>query len=315
MTASAEPARRVGLDVGGTKALGVVLGPDGAVIDEARADTPRGAGSVVALLDELAELARRLGAEGSVGVGVPGLVTTAGVMRAAPNLDGVADLDVAAGLGERIGMPVFVDNDATCAALAEWRLGHGAGIDDFVMVTLGTGIGGGIVSGGLLERGSNGFAGEIGHMVIDVNGIRCACGRIGCWETVGSGNGLGRLARAAATDGRLAAADPVTVTGEVVYTLAVAGDEQALAVIDEWADWVAIGLSNLTNILDPQMFVLGGGLATGADIYLPAIQRAFDQRLYQPELRTVPPVEFSTLGYRAGAIGAALLNSHRLTAG
>lgn len=315
MNADAVPARRVGIDVGGTKALGVALDRDGQVIDEARAVTPRGEGSVDALIEELAELTDRLRADGEVGVGVPGLVTTAGVMRAAPNLDGVADLDVAARLGERTGLEVSVDNDATCAALAEWRLGHGSGIDDFVMVTLGTGIGGGLVAGGVLQRGFNGFAGEIGHMMIDPSGLTCACGRTGCWETVGSGNGLGRLARAAAHEGRFAAGEGVAeVTGEVVYGLAVDGDVEAMAVVDEWADWVAIGLSNLTNILDPGMFVLGGGLATGADVYLPAIHRAFADRLYQPKLRTVPPVAFSTLGYRAGAIGAALLHTHRVAA-
>lgn len=312
MNAPARPARRVGLDVGGTKALGVALDPAGRVVSEARAATPRGDGSVDALIDELAELAERLGAQGSVGVGVPGLVTTAGVMRAAPNLDGVADLDVATRLSARTGLEVHVDNDATCAALAEWRLGHGNGIDDFVMVTLGTGIGGGLVAGGVLQRGFNGFAGEIGHMTIDPAGAACVCGRVGCWETVGSGSALGRLARSAAREGRLAVGDPTTVTGEVVYELAAGGDAEAVAVIAEWADCVAIGLSNLTNILDPGLFVLGGGLATGADIYLPAIERAFAERLYQPHLRTVPPVKFSPLLDRAGAIGAALLRTHRV---
>ena len=308
------PARRVGLDVGGTKALGVAIDPDGRIVDEARAATPRGVGSVEALLDELAELAERLGAVDGVGVGVPGLVTTAGVMRAAPNLDGVADLDVATRLAARTGLQVYVDNDATCAALAEWRLGRGDGIDDFVMVTLGTGIGGGLVAGGVLQRGCNGFAGEIGHMTIDPNGFACPCGRVGCWETVASGNGLRRLAREAAAGGRLAAADPDTVSGELVYDLAAGGDVEAGAVVDEWAGWVAVGLSNLTNILDPGVFVLAGGLATGADVYLPAIRAALGTRLYQSHLRPVPPVEFSTLGDRAGAIGAALLHTHRVAA-
>ena len=139
------------------------------------------------------------------------------------------------------------------------------GVTDMVMVTLGTGIGGGVVAGGHLIRGANGFTGEIGHMVVDPDGLPCPCGRRGCWERYASGSGLARLAREAAIGKRLrrvlqlAGGDPFNVRGENVQAAAREGDAEALGVIDQFGYWVALGLNNLTNLLDPQMFVLGGG--------------------------------------------------------
>jgi glucokinase len=310
---AAVPARRVGIDVGGTKALGVALDPTGAIVQEAHRPTPRGDGSLVLLTDVLVELAEALGSDGSLGIGVPGLVTREGTLRAAPNLDGVADLAIGRLLSERMGHPVQVDNDATCAAIAEWQLGVAVGTADMLLVTLGTGIGGGVVSNGALHRGRNGFAGEFGHMVVNPDGPRCPCGRRGCWERYASGSGLAMLAREAATGRRLkavvrhAGGDPQDVRGEHVQASAREGDPEALAVIDDFGRWVALGLSNLTNAFDPEMFVLGGGLASGADLYLEPIVRWYAELLYQPHLRPVPRVEFAQWGPLAGAVGAALL--------
>jgi glucokinase len=309
------PDVRVGIDVGGTKCLGVALDGDGNVVAEDRRPTPRGAGSVARLIDTLVELAAALGPYRSLGVGVPGLVTRQGVLRAAPNLDEVADADIAGGLRAVVDRPVWVDNDATCATVAEWQLGAGRGCDDMILVTLGTGIGGGIVAGGAVQRGRNGFAGEFGHMVVDPDGPPCVCGRRGCWERYASGSGLARLGRDAAVGRRagsrvleLAGGDPEEVRGEHVQHAAREGDADALAVIDEFARWVALGLVNLTNALDPGVFVLGGGLAAGADLYLAPIQRWFVQLIYSPELRTHPRIAFAQWEERAGAVGAALLH-------
>lgn len=304
---------RVGIDVGGTKALGVALGPNGEVVAEHRRATPRGPDSLEPLIDTLVDLAVELGVEGRLGVGVPGLVTRDGVLRAAPNLDGVADFEVGRLLSERLGHPVAVDNDATCATVAEWQLGVGRGTSDMVLVTLGTGIGGGIVSNGAVQRGMNGFAGEFGHMVIDPNGPRCPCGRNGCWERYASGSGLAMLARDAATAHRLGAVvegaggDPQAVRGEHVMAAALDGDAEALAVIDDFGRWVALGLSNLTNMFDPEMFVLGGGLAAAGGLYLEPITRWYGELLYQPHLRPLPLIAFGRWGPLAGAVGAALL--------
>ncbi len=312
-TAGAPPPRRVGIDVGGTKAQAVVIDPSGEVIETLQRPTPRGDHSVTALLDVLVELADEVGHEGSVGVGVPGLVTHDGVLRAAPNLDGVADVAIADLLSERFGTAVHVDNDATCATVAEWLLGAGEGTSDMVLVTLGTGIGGGVVANGAVLRGANGFAGEFGHMVVDPAGPPCPCGRRGCWERYASGSGLAMLAREAATGHRLrdvvrrAGGDPQAVRGEHVQQAARDGDPEALAVIDEFSRWVALGVANLTNALDPSLFVLGGGLASGSDLYLDPVRRWFAELLYQSHLRPVPRIEFARWGPLAGAVGAALL--------
>ena len=306
-------ALRVGIDVGGTKALGVALDRDGNVVAEDRRPTPRGDDSLGPLIDTLEELAHALGVESSLGIGVPGLVTRDGVLRAAPNLDGVADFPIRELLVERIGCQVHVDSDATCATVAEWRNGVARGVDDLMLVTLGTGIGGGVVANGALQRGLNGFAGEFGHMVIDPNGPRCPCGKRGCWERYASGSGLAMLAREAATGHRLhavvehAGGDPQAVRGEHVMAAALDGDDEALAVIDDFGRWVALGLSNLTNAYDPEMFVLGGGLAAGSELYLGPITHWFGELLYQSHLRPLPRIAFARWGPLAGAVGAALM--------
>ncbi|MFT4656011.1 MAG: glucokinase [Candidatus Aldehydirespiratoraceae bacterium] len=304
---------RVGIDVGGTKALGVALDESGSVVAQDLRPTPRGENSLDPLIDTLVELAQSLGVDGSLGVGVPGLVTREGVLRAAPNLDGVANFEVGRLVSERLGHPVSVDNDATCATVAEWQLGAAAGTDNMMLVTLGTGIGGGLVANGAVQRGMNGFAGEFGHMVVHPNGPRCPCGRRGCWERYASGSGLAMLAREAATGRRLravvehAGGDPQNVRGEHVQAAAREGDQDALAVIDDFGRWVALGLSNLTNAFDPEMFVLGGGLAAGAELYLEPITRWYGELLYQPHLRPMPRIEFAHWGPQAGAVGAALM--------
>ena len=281
----------------------------GAVLREARLSTPAGTD---ALLDVLDAVALALAPYDSFGVGAAGLVSTDGVWRAAPNVTGVWDFPLEARLTARLGHPVAVDNDATCATLAEWQAGAAFGASDVVLVTLGTGIGGGIVSGGRLVRGANGFAGEPGHVVVDPNGPPCVCGRRGCWDRYASGSGLARLAREAATGGRLArvvarAGDAEAVRGEHVQFAAREGDHEALVVIDQWAWWVALGLVNLANLLDPEVVVMGGGLTGAVDLVLAPVRRHFADLLYAPTHRRHPRIEMAALGEQAGAIGAALL--------
>jgi glucokinase len=284
-----------GIDVGGTKCLGVVIDVDADIsserdiIREVRYPTPHAS----QLVDTLTKLANELGEVEMVSVGVPGLITLDGVMRASPNIPGSIDVAVKSELTARLGRPIWVDNDGNASALAEWRYGAGRGARNMWMVTLGTGIGGGHVVNGAVQRGVNGFAGEIGHMVVNPDGPRCTCGRKGCWEVYASGRGLRMLA----------SGEP----GESVIERARQGDADAVAVLEAFARWVAIGISNLTNASDPDVIVIGGGVSEDADIIMPMLQRWFVETLYSPEQRQHPELRVARLGEHAGAIGAALL--------
>ncbi|MCU0269763.1 MAG: ROK family protein [Acidimicrobiales bacterium] len=312
----------VGLDLGGTKILGRLADPRHpvAVLAEHRLATPRGPDAVLAALADVAStlveaaVTAGHGEVAAVGVGVAGLVDRDGVLRTSPNLHGVADLPVRAVLAERLRCVVAVDNDASCAMRGEHRAGAAAGVDDAVLVTLGTGIGGGLVIGGRLHRGRHGFAGEPGHMVVDPDGPPCPCGKRGCWERFASGSGLGRLAREAAEAGRAdgivaLAGDVDAVRGEHVGEAARLGDPGALAVLDTFAWWVALGLATLVDVLDPEVAVIGGGLADLGDLLLKPTRSAFDRLVLGGSMRPATRVELATLGSDAGSVGAALLGA------
>jgi glucokinase len=326
----------IGIDVGGTKVLGLAVDDEGVVLAEVRVASPggragptrAGAGEsdlggdgerpdvVIEVLATVTEqLCEQVDAEvASVGVGAPGLVDNTGVLRYAPNLPRGTGLDIVGGLTARLGgMRTVVDNDATCATVAEWAFGAAVGVTDAVMVTLGTGIGGGVIAGGHVVRGASGFGGEIGHMVVDPNGPPCPCGKRGCWERFASGSGLGRLAREAAHAGRLdevvglAGGDAESVRGEHVLVAAKKGDAGARAVLGGLGWWLALGLSNLALALDPAVMVYGGGLVETVTLVLDEVRTAFDELLeghaYRPEVQILPAL----LGERAGAMGAALV--------
>jgi glucokinase len=304
----------IGVDVGGTKCLALAVDADARVLAEARAPTPRDPDALVeTIVDLVAEITRSVGPASGVGVGVPGLVNGAGVLTYAPNLPGIHDLEVLARVAERCQVHVVAENDATAAVWAEREAGAAHGVDHVLLITLGTGIGGGIILGGELYRGAHGFAGEIGHMVVDPYGPECPCGKRGCWERFASGTGLGRLARDAAHAGRLARSvglaggDPDDVRGEHVTAAASEGDAEAGAVMAAYGRSLAIGLVNLAYLFDPEVFVLGGGLISSAEVVLAPTRAAFRDLLagaeHRPQIQIVP----AELGERAGAIGAALL--------
>ena len=309
------PEQSIGVDVGGTKVLGVVTTNAGEVLREERVATPGGG---AAILDSVVDVIEALQGDmdtPAIGVGMPGLVDHEGVLRFAPNLPGVTELPVQTELERRLpGATVRVENDASCAGWGERVLGAARGRDDALLVTLGTGIGGGIISGGRLLTGAHGFAGEIGHMVINPHGPPCRCGQRGCWERYASGSGLGRIAREAANAGQadrvveLAGGDPEDVKGEHVTAAAAEGDEQAAEIFNRFAWWLALGLANLANIYDPSVFVLGGGLVEAGEVLLQPTRAAFVELLEGAEHRPVVEIVPAQLGERAGAIGAAALH-------
>lgn len=330
----------LGVDVGGTKMLGLALDADGAVLARCgRPSPPPGppaaasamvsAGAeddapgtlVAALADMAGEMCSAVESAGhrapsALGIGLPGLVDDDGRLRVAPNLPAGDDRPVAALLAGRTGLRVVADNDATCAAVAEWSRGAAAGYRHALVVTLGTGIGGGLVCDGRIMRGARGFAGEVGHMVVDPAGPPCPCGKRGCWERFASGSALARLAREASRAGRLSSVmpvagdDPDAVRGEHVAAAAADGDPDAQRVLDELGFWIGVGLSNLAVALDPEVIVLGGGLFPILTQVLDAVRGAFFETLEGAERRPHIPILPAVFGEEAGATGAAMVARH-----
>jgi glucokinase len=240
-----------------------------------------------------------------------------GRLAYAPNLQSASGADVGALLRRALAsVHVVCENDANCAALAEHAWGAGRGVDDFVMVTLGTGIGGGIIADGALLRGRSGFAGEIGHMVVDAHGIPCTCGGMGCWERYASGSGLRRLIHEAAKEGRLAtlldthgSADDIRP--EDVTLAANDGNEEAIDLLRQVGWWLALGLSNLAVILDAGHFVIGGGLSSASELVLPFARDYLSSLVEGYESRPPITITSSAFGPRSGAMGAALVAFER----
>jgi glucokinase len=321
-----------GVDIGGTKVLGVALGTSDRIVVEARVATPAsfpegdtaGSGVADAVADVVFQLDTALAGtvpsrDGApaIGVGAPGMLDRQGRLLFAPNLPQGHGVDWNQLIGERLaGRRVLIENDANFAALAEHRLGAAQGYHHVLMVTLGTGIGGGLIVDGRIQVGGNGFAGEIGHMVVDPAGPPCPCGRRGCWERYASGGGLGVMAREAALAGnlpevvKLAGGDPESVRGEDVSAAAVAGDPDARRVVAEVGWWVGFGLANLACVLDPQCFVLGGGLVRAGDLLLDSARSAFAELVEGGETRPETAIVTASFGERAGAVGAALAARH-----
>jgi glucokinase len=303
----------VGVDVGGTKLLAVALDEAGAIVEEVKVPRPADGDGVVDAIVGICHGWRDGGPPLPVGLGIAGLVDRDGTLRVSANLPGFVDYPFRATLAERLGAPAAVDNDANAAAWGELQVGAARGASDAVLVTLGTGIGSGHVQGGVLQRGAFGFGGEAGHMVVDPRGPRCPCGRHGCWERFASGSGLGRLAREAAEAGstprvvELAGGDPELVRGEHVAAAAAEGDDAALGVVGEFAWWVALGIANLVNIQDPEVVVIGGGLAEMGDVLLDPVRARYRELVLSPDHRPEVRMAVAELGEHAGAIGAALL--------
>jgi glucokinase len=267
----------------------------------------------VAAIAGAAHALRRRRAFAGVGIGAAGMVDHEGVIAYAPNVPAFVDAPLARLVGDALGHPVVVDNDANVAALAELTHGAARGRREVLLVTLGTGVGGGIVSGGRILRGAHGFAAELGHFQVDPSGPRCACGEVGHWEALASGTALGHLGRAwaaaGAAPGVLArvGGDVAAVTGADVGAEALAGDADALAILAAYARQVAIGLVGLANILDPEIIVVSGGLVVLGEVLLAPIRAEFAGRIEGAAHR--PPIDVveAELGEQAGVVGAAVL--------
>lgn len=313
---------RIGIDLGGTNiAAGVVDDTTKQIIGRANVKTnlPRPAGDIA---DSIAEVARSAAENAgvafdeiaSVGIGTPGAVNAEGVVEFSSNL-GFNDTPLKAMVADRTGKPVYIENDANCAAIGEQLAGSGDGVANFIAVTLGTGVGGGIVIDNRLLTGVNGAAGEIGHIVIEQDGIACPCGRMGCFEQYASATALIRQTKDALTCDREHASkmwdfiggDIEKVDGKTVFDAAHMDDSFALEVVDQYLDYLACGVANLINIFQPEILCVGGGISKQGDYIINPLVEKIERERYTKHSKHQTKICAATLGNDAGIIGAALL--------
>ena len=314
-----DAGRWVGVDVGGSKVLAGVVTDTGEVSRTALRGTPGRLVPAEAVEDAIVDAVTAV-ADGEplagVGVAAAGFVDRDGARVVfAPHLPWRGE-DVRGRLEQRLGTPVLLDNDATCAAHAEATYGAGRGAPSMLLVTLGTGIGGGLVLDGRVWRGHHGMAGEFGHMQVVPDGAPCECGRRGCWEQYCSGNALVRYARSRLGSEPTMLTGPrhgeqEAITGPAVTAAAAEGDLVARNAFIEVGHWLGVGLANLVAAFDPALLVVGGGVASAGERLLAPAREALQTSLVGAGHREVPPLVPAALGPAAGLVGAAALAAAR----
>ncbi|WP_068254075.1 ROK family glucokinase [Janibacter corallicola] len=316
----------IGLDIGGTKVSGGVLDEEGRILVRTRRDTPDRSNAprvvedtLVEVVDELLAMAEEDGIDRplTVGIGAAGFVAAdRSTVVFAPHLSW-RDEPLRESLGCRIDLPITIENDANAALWAEHRFGAAAGASHAVMITLGTGIGGAILVEGALVRGRYGIAGEFGHMQVVPGGQRCECGNRGCWEQYSSGNALVREAKGLAMAHSPMATDLLAhvggdvsrLTGPAITDIARCGDATAIELLAEIGHWLGVGLANLAAALDPEVFVIGGGVSAAGDLLLGPARETFARQLTGRGYRPAARITAARFGPDAGLIGAASLGA------
>ena len=304
----------IGVDVGGTKIAAGVVDEDGELVAFTRRETS--ATDPEKIETSIADAVRELrGAHEvtAVGVAAAGFIDASnGVVLFAPNI-AWRNEPLRADLGPLIGLPIVVENDANAAAWGEFRFGPARDVNDMVLITVGTGLGGGVVVDGKLLRGHVGVAGELGHVRMVPDGIRCGCGNRGCWEQYASGNALQREARTVASSDspygarlrELAGGDPERLIGRMVTEAAMEGDAAAMELLADLGRWLGEGMAQIAAVLDPAIFVVGGGVVEAGNLLIEparaALARNLTARTHRPDINVVP----AALGNEAGMIGAA----------
>jgi glucokinase len=304
----------VGIDVGGTKIAGGVVDEHGRILATALRESPAtdSAAIELAIEDVVAELRGGHAIDG-IGVGAAGFIDVArSTVLFSPNL-AWRDEPLKSDLEARIGLPVVIENDANAAAWGEFTFGAGADVDDLLLVTVGTGVGGGIVLTGELHRGAFGVAGEIGHLRVVPGGHLCGCGNRGCWEQYASGSALVRDARDQARRGSLiakslldrAGGDVEAITGPLITDAAQEGDAFAVEQLAILGRWLGEGIATLTAVLDPAVVVIGGGVSEAGDLLLEPIRAHFKANLTGRNYRPTLEIRKAELANTAGLIGVA----------
>jgi glucokinase len=311
------------IDIGGTNMRGALVSKTGDIL--ARDDIPtQAAEGESAAMKRLATLLRRLSSEVpeaepvGIGMAIAGTVDPpTGMFFNPPNLPTWHDSTPSLDLGEHLGLPSWVHNDASLAALGEYVFGIGAGTASLVMVTLGTGIGGGLVFDGRVYGGHRGYAGEIGHLVVDSAGPQCPCGGKGCLEMMASGTAMARIARERLSDGELSLVTELVhgdldrVRAETLVTAEEQGDSLAGEVLRGAADYMGVGVATLRSVLDPEMIVIGGGVSRNLHIFFPRLVASAKAHAMTVD-KALCPVVTTVLGDDAGLLGAAALAWEKL---
>lgn len=309
----------IGIDLGGTNIVSSVVDENYNIIATSKTPTnsPRSADEIfddIAMISEEAiQKAKLTKADiDSVGMGTPGTVNADGVIEFANNL-GFNNVPAAEMLKERLGIDkVYIENDANCAALGEAYAGVGNGAKDFVAVTLGTGVGSGIIVDGKIVNGVNFAGGECGHMVIVVDGEQCSCGRKGCWEAYASATALIRQTKKAMEEypdsymHQLAEAEG-KVSGRTAFDAMRKGDIAGIKVVDQYIKYVSCGLINIVNALQPEIICVGGGICNEGETLMVPLRRFVQAERYSIHSKIQTKIVKAELGNDAGVIGAAIL--------
>ena len=299
------------VDLGGTHLRVALIDDTGTILQQLKQETPKGDSAecvVAALVSAAQKWSSHQGSIVAASIMVPGAVDTEkAVVVQAPNLPSLVNFGLKAELEPRLGWPVLLENDANAAAVGEMWLGAARGCRDVISVTLGTGVGGGVILDGTLWRGAHGSAGEIGHTTVDpFSGLKCKCGNTGCLELFASATAIVRMTRESLS----LFPESVLQMGELsavkVYEAGQNGDELALAVFRRFGMYLGIGLANLINLIDPQIIVLTGGAVNGWDLFAPEMYRQVSERAFRATAQQVK-IARSECGDNAGLLGAARL--------
>lgn len=300
----------IGIDMGGTNIRLAIIAEDGDVISSKRYKTSarEGKDAVIARLssatsDLIAE-GRSHGTVVGIGIGVPGLIEN-GVVRYSPNLPGWNDVPLQSLLEDALALPVVLENDANAVTYGEMSVGAGKGFDSLICITLGTGVGGGLILDGKIWRGAFGMAGEVGHMVVEPEGVQCSCGNRGCLEAYASATGIVRMAREAVNRGD-AFWEIDNLTTETLEGAAREGDKAAIRLFLDAGRYLGIGITSLLHILNPEAVIIGGGVAKAWDLFSPSMTGEIKKRCFR-EIVARTKVIPASLGDNAGILGAARL--------
>ena len=307
----------LGVDLGGTKIAAALATTQGKILARGRSSTPAQAGpdavikSICATIDKTLS-AKKLESSRLLGIGIAAagsIDSVNGKVIFSPNLSGWHEVPLRDAVERKFNVPTYLGNDANLAALGEWRFGVEKKVANLIYITVSTGIGGGIIADGKLYTGACGVAGEIGHMTIDVNGPKCNCGSTGCWETLASGTALAREAVKQITEGaktsiiELVNGDISKIDARIVDLAAKQGDRLAQELISQLAYYFGVGLANLVNIFNPELILVGGGVAKMGDLLLQPAIKVVKERAFSTSANAVE-IKPAILGDDSGILGA-----------